>query len=142
MSFWANKLNGTTPTQQAPLSRDLYGMYRPVEQPIQQPNFNPGPQQPLDNYSPSVPMTPSSMCPGCGSSNYIGVPVEGRTAACPDCGYHPRFRQSGYSTPRRTTGLRVEGNTAQPARQTSDSSSLNASIAMLNAGQGTHINSI
>lgn len=142
MSFWANKLNGVKTTPIAPVAnRELYGLYNP---PVSQQQHIPETFQPQEQYQPSVPMTPGSTCPGCGSTSY-STKVQGHpgTPACPDCGYHPRFQQSGYSRPRKVTPMSAFGQAQQaaatPARQTGDSSNLKASIAALNAGQGEHI---
>jgi hypothetical protein len=135
MNFWANKLQGTP--QQAPVAPSR-SLFNPVPLPV--PNTVPTvPQGPpvAPKYVPSVPMTTGSVCPGCGSDNYR-PPVAGQAIACGDCGWHPRFQQEGY-------GLRAlrtdKGGPAQPARQVAgQGQTLQAAIAVLNAGGGEHLN--
>lgn len=141
MSFWANKLNGTKQTTPiAPVNRELYGLYTPVPQ---QQQYIPEAFQPQAQYQPSVPMTPGSVCPGCGSSSYT-TKVQGHpgTPACPECGYHPRFQQSGYARPRTSPAPQQGENKATPARQAAQTQTLKGSLALLNAGGGEHIQSL
>lgn len=138
MSFWANKINGNAPAPVAPPSRDLYGMYNPVTIPNQ-----PQPQQsiPQQNYVPQAHLIQGGNCPGCGSSNYIPHPPGNpeRTISCSECGYNPRFQQSTYGLPSLANDKTVP---VHAARQTGERSSLEASIAQLNAGGGDHIVSL
>jgi len=134
MSFWANKINGDAAPPAAPPSRDLYGLYNPVNTPAPQPQQQSIPQQ--DNYQPAsnIHLKQGGRCPGCNSDRYM---QHGSYAvACGECGYHPRFEQSTYGLPSLADD---SGTPAAPARQTGDVSSLTASIAQLNAGGGQHI---
>lgn len=134
MSFWANKLNGQQNSQPvAPPSRDMYAMYNPVlPQEMQQPQYQ-APQQ-SQAYTPSVKTTQGSICPGCGSDRYMLHPPgqPDRTLTCPDCGFNPRFQQTGYGVP----SLAIEkGATVQAARQTGDHQTMQAAIRGLNSGR-------
>lgn len=129
MSFWAQKLGVTAPSKPAvsPVSRELYPMYNGPASP------QPLPQPPAA-YTPSVRLKQGSICPGCGSDKYIGQ--HGSYAiACGECGYHPRFEQSGYGE----RSLSSQPGEVQAARQNTNSSTMAASIQLLNAGGGDHI---
>lgn len=130
MSFWAEKLgiDPATKSTAPPLSRDLFPMYnRPAPLPQM-------PSTPQQEYTPSVRLKQGSICPGCGSDKYIGQ--HGSYAvACGECGYHPRFEQSGYGE----RSLMSQPGEVAPARQNTNSSTMQASIAALNAGLGEHI---
>lgn len=135
MTFWANKLNGGTYTPPVSPVRTLNPANYP--QPVSSHQTVPvepyrGPTEP--QYVPSVRMIQGDNCPGCGSTNYRGR-VGDRAIACPECGFHPRFEQTGYGTP----SLRAEAGQATPARQPANTSNLKASIALLNAGGGERI---
>lgn len=131
MSFWAEKLGmaeqvATPPSP--PVSRDLYGLYNRPVSPQQE---TPAPQQ---TYTPAVRLKQGSICPGCGSDKYMGS--HGSYAiACGECGYHPRFEQSGYGE----RSLKSQPGEVKAARQNTNSSTMAASIAALNAGHGEHI---
>jgi ribosomal protein S27AE len=130
MSFWAQKLGMTAPssTPAPPPSRQLYPMYNGPASP-QMPA--PTPQQ---DYTPSVRLKQGSICPGCGSDKYIGQ--HGSYAiACGECGYHPRFEQSGYGE----RSLASQPGEVQAARQNTNRSTMAESIQLLNAGGGDHI---
>jgi ribosomal protein L37AE/L43A len=129
MSFWAEKLNGITNTTPTPLpvSRELYGIYT---NPVAQPQTVSTQQE----YIPTVRMTQGSTCPGCGSDKYLGRIGE-RAVSCAECGYHPRFEQTGYGTP----SLRAESGAVTPARQYHGGQTMQKSIAILNLGGGEHI---
>jgi len=55
--------------------------------------------------------------------------------ACGECGYHPRFEQSGYGE----RSLQTKPGEAKPARQSGDSQTMQGAIATLNAGGGEHL---
>jgi len=128
LSFWANKLNGQPIPATPIISRDLYPATpqyipsAPQQQTVSQP------------YTPKARLVQGSICPGCGSDRYR---TNGSYAvACGECGYHPRFEQSGYGTP----SLSSAHDNATPARQIdSQGSSMKAAIAELNAGGGVHL---
>jgi hypothetical protein len=137
MSFWANKISGEPTQQTAPPARDLYGLYNPVSTPVPQPQQQSIPQQ--DDYKPAsnIRLKQGGRCPGCNSDRYM---QHGNFAvACGECGYHPRFEQSTYGLPSLADD---NGTPAAPARQTGETSSLTASIALLNAGGGQHITNL
>ena len=130
MSFWANKLNGTTPPSVPMPTRDLYGMYNPVTTQQALPVQNSIQQE----YTPTARLKKGGYCPGCGSDKYM---QHGNYAvACGECGYHPRFEQSGYGTPSLSS---PNGKPATPARQSSDHQTMNGQLAVLNSGGGDHI---
>jgi hypothetical protein len=128
LSFWADKLNGQPITPTPVISRDLYPATYIPSAPAQQ--TVPATQ----SYTPTVRLVQGSTCPGCGSDRYR---TNGSYAvACGECGYHPRFEQSGYGTP----SLSSAHGSAIAARQIdSQGSSMHASIAELNAGGGVHL---
>jgi ribosomal protein S27AE len=127
MSFWAQKLNGETVKPTTVPSRDMFNVYTAPTPPQQ------NQQQSIQEYIPSVRLKEGGRCPGCGSDKYM---TYGSYAiACGECGYHPRFEQSGYGE----RSLRSEAGEAQPARQSKDSQTLGQSIAVLNAGGGEHL---
>jgi ribosomal protein S27AE len=129
MSFWANKLNGEPVKQNTIPSRDLYIPYsQTVPQPLPQQNSISN-----EEYKPNVRLKEGSNCPGCGSDKYM---TYGSYAiACGECGYHPRFEQSGYGE----RNLKTEPGQAQAARQSGDSQTMQGAIATLNSGGGTHL---
>jgi hypothetical protein len=128
MSFWADAINGSqTQVPVRPVPRGLYTFNNPVEQDYP---FSP----PQETYIPSVRMTQGSICPGCGSDRYRGS-IGDRAVACSECGYHPRFEQSGYGT----RSLSSKPGEATPARQVASTQTMRGSIAELNAGGGVHI---
>lgn len=132
MSFWANAINGVqNEAPPAPVQRGLYNYGSPIPQHYQY-------QPPQQDYTPSVRMTQGSICPGCGSDNYLPHPPgqPDRSIACAECGFHPRFMQSGYGTP----SLKSQpGQLATPARQYMGGQTMQQSIAVLNAGGGERI---
>lgn len=135
MSFWANKLNGTPPPAPVLPSRDLYVMYKPPGQSLQIDHI---PEKPLptEGYTPSVRLKQGSICPDCGSDKYM--PYGSYAIACGECGYHPRFEQSGHGE----RSLQTKPGVATPARQPGDHQTMAGSIALLNAGGGDHIANI
>lgn len=130
MSFWAEKLNGTPSVTPAvvPQSRELYGLYNTPQAPVYQ--TVPAPQE----YTPTVRLIQGSVCPGCQSTRYLGS-IGSRAVACPDCGYHPRFEQSGYGE----RSLHSQPGQVSAARQPIGGQTMKASIALLNAGGGEHL---
>lgn len=130
MSFWAQKLGMTTQSN-TPVpspSRDLFPMYNgPAPSPVTAPT----PQQ---TYTPTVRLKQGSICPGCGSDKYMGQ--HGSYAiACGECGFHPRFEQSGYGE----RSLSSQPGEVQASRQPANTQTMARAIQMLNAGQGEHI---
>ena len=131
MSFWANKLNGE-PTK-APVipTRDMFGVnsYTTLETKF--------PQQSIqEDYKPKARLKQGGNCPDCGSDKYL--PYGSYAIACGECGYHPRFEQSGHGE----RSLQTKPGEAQPARQAGDSQTMQGSIAILNSGGGDHIGSV
>lgn len=129
MSFWADKLGVTQTSAPTPQpSRDLYGMYnRPAQPQVEQ-----QPQQQV--YTPAVRLKQGSICPGCGSDKYMAA-IGNYAVACGECGFHPRFEQSGYGE----RSLASKPGEVVAARQNTNSSTMAASIVALNQGLGDHI---
>jgi ribosomal protein S27AE len=129
MSFWQNKLNGETTQTPVVPSRDLYSLHNAptIPQAVL-------PQQSIpQDYKPNVRLKEGGRCPDCGSDRYM---TYGSYAiACGDCGYHPRFEQSGHGE----RSLPTKPGEAAPARQSSDHQTMQASIVTLNSGGGDHI---
>ena len=141
MSFWNDKLNGAKPAPVVTTSRDLYGFYN-TPAPMQQQQSIPQQQPVEEQYRPEVPLIQGGICPGCGSDRY--PPAERvmngvRQGVCPECGYHPSFRQQGYG---HHIG-KEQGVKATPARQLdSAGTNLNGQIAQMNANQHNNISNI
>lgn len=131
MSFWANKLNGQAPTAQ-PITRELY-----PTTPLYTPQASQPQAVPMESYTPTVRLTQGSTCPGCGSTNYRGTVGE-RAISCPECGYHPRFEQSGYGE----RSLRTAPGDATPARQISGGQTMQGALAVLKSGYRDNSNSL
>jgi ribosomal protein S27AE len=132
VSFWADKLNGE-PVKTTPIpTRDLFGVG--ISSTIPQATIQ---QQSIpEEYKPTVRLKQGDHCPGCGSDKYM---IYGSYAvACGECGYHPRFEQSGYGE----RSLQTKPGEATPARQSGDNQTMQGSIATLNAGGGDHIGNI
>lgn len=129
MSFWANKLNNE-PVKNTVPSRDLYGIYNspPIPQQTPQPQSIPN-----QEYVPSVRLKEGGRCPGCGSDKYMTI--GSYAVACAECGYHPRFEQSGYGE----RSLQTKPGEATPARQSGDSQTMAGAIVTLNQGGGDHL---
>lgn len=130
MSFWANKLNNEPVRPNTVPSRDLYSLYNSQTLP------NESPQQlsiPNQEYTPSVRLKEGGRCPGCGSDKYMTM--GSYAIACGECGYHPRFEQSGYGE----RSLQTKPGEAKPSRQSGDSQTMQGAIATLNAGGGEHL---
>ena|ERR1700741_481387 len=132
MSFWANKLNGEEVRQTPVPSRDLYNLGIPQTIPQQTPQTPSIPQS--QEYVPSVRLKEGGRCPGCGSDKYMQY--GSYAIACGECGYHPRFEQSGYGE----RSLQTKPGEATAARQSGDSQTMQGAIAVLNTGGGDHIN--
>lgn len=134
MSFWDSKLNGTAPPVSPVISRDMFGLYRPgnTPPPVSSPSSIPTTQ----DYTPNVRLKQGGRCPDCGSDKYL--PYGSYAIACSECGYHPRFEQSGHGE----RSLKTKPGVARPARQSSDYQTMQGSIALLNAGGGEHIDSL
>ena len=131
MSFWADKLNGTNSVPTSIPSRELFGLHQPVYTP--QANSTQQSIQNQQNYQPNVRLKQGGRCPDCGSDKYMS---HGSYAiACGECGYHPRFEQSGHGE----RSLKTQPGEATPARQSADSQTMASSIVTLNAGGGDHI---
>lgn len=128
MSFWANKLNGEPNKAPVLPTRELYTQAIPVVVPQQS-------SIPQD-YQPSVRLKQGGRCPDCGSDKYMSY--GSYAIACAECGYHPRFEQSGHGE----RSLQTKPGEATPARQSGDSQTMQGSIATLNAGGGDHIGNI
>lgn len=121
MNFWANKLSGGSAPRQAIPTPFTYAT-------PQQPQSAPTP------YTPTARLIQGSICPGCGSQRYR--PNHGSYAlACPDCGFHPRFEQSGYGE----GSLRGETEATAARQIPMNKFTLKGAIAELNAGGGEHI---
>lgn len=131
MSFWANKLNGEQVRPAQIPSRDLYPVYNSPNIPPATPQAPSIPSQ--EEYVPSVRLKEGGRCPGCGSDKYMTM--GSYAIACGECGYHPRFEQSGYGE----RSLQTKPGEAQAARQSGDSQTMQGSIATLNAGGGDHL---
>ena len=131
MSFWANKLNNEPVRQNTVPSRDLYSLYSSPIPPAETPQQFSIPQN--QEYTPSVRLKEGGRCPGCGSDKYMTM--GSYAIACGECGYHPRFEQSGYGE----RSLQTKPGEAKPARQSGDSQTMQGAIATLNAGGGEHL---
>lgn len=131
MSFWANKLNNEPVRQNTVPSRDLYSLYSSPIPPAETPQQASIPQN--QEYTPSVRLKEGGRCPGCGSDKYMTM--GSYAIACGECGYHPRFEQSGYGE----RSLQTKPGEAKPARQSGDSQTMQGAIATLNAGGGEHL---
>jgi len=132
MSFWANKLNGEQVKPAVLPSRDLYPVYNSPNIPPATPPSQSIPSQEQE-YTPSVRLKEGGRCPGCGSDKYMTM--GSYAIACGECGYHPRFEQSGYGE----RSLQTKPGEAQPARQSGDNQTMQGAIATLNAGGGEHL---
>jgi ribosomal protein S27AE len=126
MSFWASKLNGEQPQTVVP-SRDIFNVGIPIPQQSQPQGSIPS------DYVPTVRLKQGGHCPDCGSDKYMSY--GSYAIACGECGYHPRFEQSGHGE----RSLNTKPGEATPARQSGDSQTMQGQIATLNAGGGDHI---
>lgn len=132
MSFWANKLNGEQVQPPQIPSRELYPVFNSPTTPPATPQSHSIPNQEQE-YKPSVRLKEGGRCPGCGSDKYMTM--GSYAIACGECGYHPRFEQSGYGE----RSLQTKPGEAQAARQSGDRQTMQGSIATLNAGGGDHL---
>jgi ribosomal protein S27AE len=131
MSFWAQKLNNE-PVKTNPIpSRDLFNLYNAQTIPPEVPQQSSIQQN--QEYKPSVRLKEGGRCPGCSSDKYMTM--GSYAIACGECGYHPRFEQSGYGE----RSLQTKAGEAKAARQTGDSQTMQSAIATLNAGGGDHL---
>lgn len=123
MNFWDNKLNGT-PVDKPVVPRNMFSPQYVQQAPVQ------------EAYTSTVRMTQGDVCPNCGSTSYRAmVPGAGNAvSSCFECGYNPRFEQSGFNTP----SLRTEKGVARPARQTNDRSTMAMGLAAIANGTGLH----
>jgi Zn ribbon nucleic-acid-binding protein len=118
MNFWANKLNGNPVQQTVIPSRDLFNITGGT---AQTPEIN------TSEYVPSVRLKEGGRCPGCSSDRYMSM--GSYAIACSECGYHPRFEQTGYGE----RSLKTKPGEATPARQAEgDFFSLRGAVAQLN----------
>lgn len=129
MSFWASKINGTPPPPAPIPSRDMFIAPQPIPQTQYQPQ-----QSIPQEYQPTVKLKQGGICPGCGSDKYMQLGE--RAVACGECGYHPRFEQSGYGE----RSLSIEKGAVKMARQAGDHQTMQGSLAILETGGGEHIN--
>lgn len=140
-NFWARKLGITTSPAPAPFQRsnELYPLYTSPEVaqgavPSQQVAVPQGQNQ-AQEYTPSVRLKQGDTCPGCGGDKYFR-PSPSMMPSCGDCGYNPRFEQSGYGERSLPT---QKGDKVAAARQVAGGQTMQASLATLQAGGGEHI---
>ncbi len=140
-NFWARKLGVITAPGPAPFqqSTELFPLYTAptVAQgavPSQQVAVPQGQTPQAQEYTPSVRLKQGDTCPGCGSDKYFR-PSPNFMPTCGECGYNPRFEQSGYGE----RSLPTKKGEATPARQVMGGQTMEASIAALKVGQGEHI---
>lgn len=138
-NFWARKLGLNSAPAPAPFrsSNELYPLYTSSEMgqgavPSQPMAVSQGQVQ--EEYAPDVRLKQGQTCPGCGGDKYFS-PSPSYMPVCGECGYNPRFEQSGYGE----RSLRTEPGQATPSRQTAGGQTMQAAIAVLNAGGGEHI---
>lgn len=139
-NFWARKLGATTAPASAPFqaSTELYPVYTTPQVaqgavPSQQVAVPQGQVQ--EEYSPAVRLKQGDICPGCGGDKYFR-PSPNIMPTCGDCGYNPRFEQSGYGERSLPT---QKGEKVAAARQVQGGQTMQSSIAALVAGQGERI---
>jgi ribosomal protein S27AE len=90
----------------------------------------------IQEYKPDVRLKQGSNCPDCGSDKYMTF--GSYAVACGECGYHPRFEQSGHGE--RT--FKTKPGEATPARQPGNHQTMQGAIATLQSGGGDHINNL
>jgi hypothetical protein len=141
-NFWARKLGLSQAPAPAPFqsTTELYPLYTSptVEQgavPSQQVAVPQGQAPQAQEYTPNVRLKHGDTCPGCGGDKYFR-PSPSIMPTCGDCGYNPRFEQSGYGERSLPT---QKGDKVAAARQVAGSQTMQASLATLNAGGGEHI---
>ncbi len=142
-NFWARKL-GMTNASPAPApfqrSNELFPLYTTpaVAQgavPSEQMAVPQGQTPQAQEYTPSVRLKQGETCPGCGGDKYFR-PSPSIMPTCGDCGYNPRFEQSGYgerSLPSQ------KGEKVAAARQVTGGQTMETSIAILNSGGGERV---
>lgn len=140
-NYWARKL-GLPNAAPAPApfraSNELYPLYSPPEVaqgavPSQQMAVPQG-QIPQQEYTPTVRLKQGQICPGCGSDKYFSS-LPNYMPTCGSCGFNPRFEQSGYGE----RSLKTEPGQAKAAVQVPGGQTMQASLAVLQAGGGEHI---
>lgn len=141
-NFWARKLGIDTSPAPAPFQRtnNPFPLYTAPEVaqgavPSQQVAVPQGQVQETQEYAPSVRLKQGEVCPGCGGDKYFR-PSPNIMPTCGECGYNPRFEQSGYGERSLPT---QKGEKVAAARQATGGQTMAASIAALNAGQGERI---
>lgn len=141
-NYWARKL-GVANAAPAPApfqaSNELFPLYSPSEVaqgtvPSQQMGVPQG-QIPQEEYRPAVRLKQGEMCPGCGSDKYFR-PSPNYMPTCGACGFNPRFEQSGYGERSLPTQA---GDKVAAAAQVAGGQTMQASLALLQAGGGEHI---
>ncbi|WPH58215.1 hypothetical protein SEA_LUCKYSOCKE_140 [Streptomyces phage LuckySocke] len=141
-NFWARKL-GLSNTAPAPApfqrSNELYPLYTAPQVaqgavPSQQGAVPQGQVQ-TEEYTPSVRLKQGETCPGCGGDKYFRA-TPANMPTCGDCGYNPRFEQSGYGERSLPT---QKGEKVAAARQVAGGQTMQASLAVLQTGGGEHI---
>lgn len=140
-NFWARKLGVNDAPSPAPFQRstELFPLYTSPAMaqgavPSQQVAVPQGQTPQAQEYTPSVRLKQGEICPGCGSDRYFR-PQPSYMPTCGDCGYNPRFEQSGYGE----RSLPTKKGEATPSRQVMGGQTMEASIAALRAGGGEHI---
>lgn len=140
-NYWARKLgvNSTAPAP-APFQRsnELYPLYTAptVAQgavPSEQMAVPQGQIQ--EEYRPAVRLKQGETCPGCGGDKYFR-PSPNIMPTCGECGYNPRFEQSGYGERSLPT---QKGEVVKAAPQAGNVQRMDIAIATLNAGGGERI---
>lgn len=139
-NFWARKLGANTSPAPAPFrpSNELFPLYTAPAVgegavPPQQMAVSQGQVQ--EEYRPSVRLKQADVCPGCGSNTYFRV-TPNTMPVCGTCNYNPRFEQSGYGE----RSLRAEPGQVAAAQQVQgQGQTMQAAIALLNAGQGERV---
>lgn len=141
-NYWARKL-GMDKSSPAPApfqrSNELYPLYTAPQVaqgavPSQQVAVPQGQDQ-TQEYAPTVRLKQGEICPGCGGDKYFRVSAS-FMPTCGECGYNPRFEQSGYGERSLPT---QKGDKVASARQVEGGQTMQASLAVLQAGGGDHI---
>lgn len=141
-NFWARKLGIDTSPAPAPFQRtnELFPLYTAPQVaqgavPSEQMAVPQGQAPQAQEYTPSVRLKQGETCPGCGGDKYFR-PSPSFMPTCGDCGYNPRFEQSGYGERSLPT---QKGDNVAASRQVQGGQTMQASIAALVAGQGERI---
>ncbi len=140
-NYWARKLGLSNAPAPAPFqsTTELYPLYTAptVAQgavPSQQVAVPQGQVQ-TQEYTPSVRLKQGEMCPGCGGDKYFRAQPSAMPV-CGECGYNPRFEQSGYGERSLPT---QKGDKVAAARQVAGGQTMQSSLAELQAGGGVHL---